>query len=126
MISTLAALLNRVPADQSESAVPAGFGEEMLPEIDQVVKPDGGIRQRRSGRVVGPVNNQRLADNVLARHETPKAAVERGIAIVAHRKVVAGGNDHLAILHVVLEHSLAALVLGKIRLTGEIIAVGID
>ena len=46
------------------------------------------LLQLVGGRVVGPVDDQRLADDIFARHEAPVAAVERGIAVVAHREVV--------------------------------------
>jgi hypothetical protein len=44
--------------------------------------------QHRAGEllgrgVIGPVNDQRIANDIFARHKTPVPAVERRVAIVA-------------------------------------------
>ena len=71
---------------------------------------EGRIIQIVGGRVVGPVDDQRLADDVLARHEAPVAAVERGVAVVAHREVGVRRHHHLAVHHVVHQHVHGAVV----------------
>ena len=84
------------------------------------------IRELFGGRVVRPVNDQRLADDILARHEAPVAAVERLIAIVAHGEIVPRRHHHFAVLHVVLEHLLRRRIQRRVRIGREIVAVGID
>ena len=77
---------------------------------DNMIDADGRIRKPLRRCVVRPIDDERLADNVLARHEAPVAAVERGIAIVAHREVAARRYDHFATLHMGVDHLLRALV----------------
>ncbi len=84
------------------------------------------MRQRRSGSVVGPIDDQRFADDILTRHKAPVTAVERRVAIIPHGEIAARRHHNLAALDVVLEHGLSPFVLGKIRLAGEIVAIGID
>src|SRR3977135_552424 len=75
-----------VAMDQPESAIPAGFGEKMLRQVYEMAREcvDRRTGQTLSIRIVGPVNDQRLPDNILARHKAPIAAVERIIAVIAH------------------------------------------
>ena len=78
------------------------------------------------GGVIGPEDHQRLADDVLARHETPIAAVERILAVVAHGEVVVGGHHQFAVAHVGREHLLGAVDYGAVGLRREVVAVGLD
>src|SRR5262245_25967962 len=67
-----------------EHAFPARLGEEVLGYVDHMV--DGTLLEVGCGRVVRPIDQQRLADHILARNESPIAAVERIVAIVAERE----------------------------------------
>src|SRR5215471_19705780 len=85
-------------ADQFERPLPSRLGEEMLRQIDEVVCRK--IDQIAGLCVVRPENHKGFADDVLTRHESPIAAVERIIAIIAHREIVAFRNYNLAIDYV--------------------------
>src|SRR6476646_7798335 len=43
-------LLDRVTVNQSERPAPAGFGEEVLQQIDEMIDPDSRIRKCFGGR----------------------------------------------------------------------------
>src|ERR1041384_2577176 len=75
-------LLQRVSADELERPVPPRLREEVRHHVDNVVEPDIRIRQVRRGRLERPINDHRGSHDVLARNETPVAAVERIVAIV--------------------------------------------
>src|SRR5579862_7904654 len=81
-----AGLVVVVAMDQPEGAFPTSLGEEVLGEIQEMARQiiDGRTGQAFGAGVVGPINNQRLADDISAGNESPVAAVERIIAIVAH------------------------------------------
>src|SRR5579871_1827242 len=66
-----------VAMNQPEGAIPARFGEEMLAQVDEVMKQsiDGGAGQALGAGIVGPVNDERLAHDIFARNEAPVAAV---------------------------------------------------
>src|SRR5260370_11525046 len=101
-----------VAMNQSESAVPASLGEEVLREIAKVARQVArrGAGQTVSGRVVRPVNDQRLPDDILAWDEAPVARVERIVAVVPHGEEAILGNHDLAIHHMVLKHRSKRLV----------------
>src|SRR5665213_77916 len=119
-------LLDRIAVDEHETSAPTRLGEHMLRQIDNVVQADRGGIELIRGSVKGPVNDERLANNVLARDESPVAAVERVITVVAHRKVQAGGDHHVSVHHMVQKHVRGSPVDGNIRLAREIVAVRID
>ena len=50
----------------------------------------------RRAFIVGPIDEHRPADNQIARHKSPVAAVLAVVAIVAHDEIVARGNCNLA------------------------------
>ena len=52
--------------DQLECAVPARLGEEVLGQIQEVAREivDGGTGQAFRAGIVGPIDDQRLADDV--------------------------------------------------------------
>src|ERR1019366_8258668 len=66
------------------------------------------------------------ADNIFERHETPVAAVERRIAIVAHGENGVGRNNYFAVDHMVLQHVGGARINHGVGLAGEVVAIGID
>src|ERR1700678_3072854 len=78
-IAGWAGLVVVVAMDQLECAIPAGLGEEMLGQVQEVAGEivDGGTGQALGAGIVGPVDDERLADDVSARNEAPVAAVER-------------------------------------------------
>src|SRR4029079_5944539 len=78
------------------------------------------------GGVKRPENHQRLANDVLARNETPIAAVERVFPIVAHGEVSLHWNDQLAVLNVAGEHLLRPVGHRPVGLRWKIIAVGLN
>ena len=47
----------------------------------------------------GEVNEERFADDGLARNKSPVAAVFAVVAVVAHDEVVAGGDDEVAVFN---------------------------
>src|SRR6266481_4395497 len=58
----------------------------------------------RAGKIVvqiarRPVNQKWASDDILARHESPVPAVLAVIAIVAQYKIVALGDNQLAVFH---------------------------
>src|ERR1017187_3043599 len=85
--------------DHSERAVPAGAGEEVLSQIDKVREERvyGTSRQILGRGAVGPVDQERLADDVIAGHEAPVAAVKGVVAVVAHREIVPRRHDCLPV-----------------------------
>src|SRR6266513_1059830 len=93
--------IERITVDQPERPLPARLRRKMLYQVEQMLDRHEWLGQCLRGRVVRPVNNQRFPDNIVARDKTPVAAVERGIAIVAHREIIAGGHHHLALPHMV-------------------------
>src|SRR5712691_3850508 len=111
-------------AHQFERTFPARLHEEILRQVSVMIA--GVADPMFGGRIIGPKNHQRLADNVLARHETPVAAVERVVAIVAHRKVVARRHHQLTASHVSSQHFARAVIDRTIRLRRKIIAIRLD
>src|ERR1700730_3578575 len=71
-----------VAMDQPKGSVPTGLGKKVLGQIEEMTREcvDRRAGQAFSIRIVRPVNDQRFSDDVLARHESPVAAVERIIA----------------------------------------------
>src|SRR5581483_10842674 len=67
-------LLDGIAVNQHEAAPPARLGEEVLREIHQMIQADGRRVELIRGRIVGPIDDERLADDILARHKTPVAA----------------------------------------------------
>src|ERR1700719_480306 len=55
-----------IAMDQSGCSIPARFSEEMLGQVQEVASKvvDGGTGQALRGGVVGPVDDERLADDV--------------------------------------------------------------
>src|SRR6266545_3268578 len=119
-------LLERVAVNQAEGASPARLGKKVLYQVDQVIDADRRICERLGGSIVGPVDDERLADDVPARNETPVAAVERGVAIVAHREITLRRDYDLAAHHVLLQHVNGGFGQVRVGLAGKVIAVGID
>src|ERR1700722_862278 len=62
--------------DQLKSAPPTRLGEEVQSHVEDVIGMDVAVRQCLARRVVRPEDQQRLADNIFARDESPIAAVE--------------------------------------------------
>src|SRR5581483_7708674 len=81
---------------QPQRPVPAGVLKQMGEGIGEPVSPSAWrfIVQR----LHRPVDQQRPADDVFPRHESPIAAVLAVIAVVTHHKIAALRNDELAIL----------------------------
>src|SRR5487761_159333 len=52
------------------------------------------------GSVNGHVNEQRCANNIAARDETPVTTVIGIIAIITHREIAIGWNDELAVFNI--------------------------
>src|SRR3974390_91310 len=65
---------------------------------------DAIARQVLRGSIVRPVDDQRFADNILARNQPPVPAVEGVVAIVPPRAIVARPNDKFPLPHIVLDH----------------------
>ena len=85
------------------------------------------VRELLGTRIVRPVNDQGLSDDVLARHESPIAAVKRLVTVIAHSEKIPRRNDHFAVLHVLFEHHLCGGIDLRVRLGGrEIVAIRID
>src|SRR4029077_18051596 len=57
-----------VAMDQSERAVPAGLGEEMLAQVDEMPNQCVHRRARQAFGIgiVGPIDDQRFADDILS------------------------------------------------------------
>src|SRR5437016_2303230 len=83
----LSAAMERITVYRRERTVPAGLGRKMLHQVEHMFDRHEWLGQCLRGRVVRPVNDQRFPDNIVARDKAPVAAVERGIAIVAHREI---------------------------------------
>src|ERR1700722_17206969 len=67
-----------VAMNQPEGPIPARLSEEVFGQVQEVA---GKIIHRRTGQalgtgVVGPVNDERLSDDVVPGHETPIAAIQ--------------------------------------------------
>src|ERR1700685_3188130 len=75
-----------IAMDQPERSIPAGLGEEVLGQIQEVAGEivDGRTGQALGAGSVGPVDDERLANDVSTRDEAPIAAVERIVAVIAH------------------------------------------
>src|SRR5579863_10712577 len=97
-----APLTDWIPVNEQERAAPAGFGEKMQGQIDEMAECE--IHQVFSGRCVGPVDQQRLPFDIFAGHKAPIAAVGGVVAIVAHSKKVIGWHNDFTVHHVMLEH----------------------
>ena len=119
----------RIAANHAERAVPARAGEKVLTQIDEVTHhgTDRCASEVLCRSSVRPIDEQRFADNVVARNKTPVAAVKRIIAVVAHRKIMTGRYNNFAVLDVTLIHIALQLtrqtVLEGRRLRGEVIAL---
>src|SRR5450755_286901 len=109
--------------DQHEGTPPARLGEEMFQQVDQVVEAYGGVGQGLGGGVVGPVDDQGFADDIFARDESPVAAIEGGIAVIAHGKIAARRHDDFAVRDVMLQHVLSLIEKVHVEFAGEIVAV---
>src|SRR5215831_13425834 len=101
-ISISLSLLDGIAVDQHECAAPAGLGEKILRQVADVIDIYSRRVEIAGRRVVGPVDHQRLADDVFSRDESPVEAVERGIAIIPHRKKRVGRDYDFAIDDVML------------------------
>src|SRR5271166_3829409 len=88
---------------QPESAVPARDLKDVSDGVRHVIQP---ARDRSRGVPVPvlhrPVNDQRSSNNVFLRHESPIAAVQAVVAVVAHHEVVSFRNNELAVHHQLL------------------------
>src|SRR5919199_1002690 len=110
----------RKPTNHVESTVPTRSAEEMLGQIDEVryQRPHRSAGKLLGRGAVRPVNDQRLADDVVARNESPIPAIERVVPVITHSKESIGRNYDLAVLHVIIEHvalQLRLQALGKPR-----------
>src|SRR5262249_34726910 len=96
----------RKSPDNPEGSAPAGSSEEMLHQIGHVAEQRiyRGSREILCRSLVGPVNQKRFSDDVVAWNKPPVAAVERIVAIVAHREIAVRRNYDLAVHHVMLQH----------------------
>ncbi len=112
--------------NQAESSYPAGLGWEMNQDVDQVRDRRAGTGKILRARIVGPVDNERFPDNILARNEAPIAAVERLITVISHSEKVAVRHHNVAVFDVMIQHVLSADGNRRIGLIGEIVAVGIQ
>src|SRR5688572_9826131 len=61
----------------------------------------------------GKVDEERLALDVLLRHESPVAAVLRIAAVVTHQEVMGPGHRHRALLHAHVALSAAAFLVRR-------------
>ena len=95
-------------------------------QVQQMVHSDRGAHQPLCWRVIGPVDNQGLADDVLPRNESPVPAVQGRVAVVAHREEAVGRDDDGVPHHVRREHLQRGIIKPHVRLTGEVVAVGVD
>ena len=87
-------------AHQVESPAPARLVEEVhqhSTELLCAIAHAGAVLVFFRGNE-RPINEERPADDVFTRHESPEAAVEAVQSVVAHGEVVGGGNDEIAIL----------------------------
>ncbi len=89
--------------DNLEGAAPAG---EIDDGFDLAGLTAAGVRGRLLGQgavvvgimlLEGKVDEQRLADDGLARDEAPVAAVFAVVAVVSKNEVIAGGNDEFVV-----------------------------
>src|ERR1051326_3679448 len=94
----------RVSLNQLERPRPARLREEVRHYIDNVIDADVAVGQIRGGRLEAPVDDHRCADDVLARHQAPIAAVVGIVAIVAHGEHVPWRHHQLIVHHVLLHH----------------------
>src|SRR5277367_60499 len=83
---------------QMERTLPAGLIEEMNDGVEQEA---GAVCKRGLLILVtrldeGPIDEERPAYDVLARHEAPVATIEADGTIVAHGKISARRNDQVA------------------------------
>src|SRR5664279_471028 len=85
-----------------ESAAPARLVKKVQDHVaDEADSVSGALLvDLVAGGDEGPVDEERSADDVFAGDETPVAAVEADGAVVAHGKVLAGGDDEVFTLDV--------------------------
>src|SRR5579863_161607 len=85
---------------QPQRPVPARDREHMRHRVRDVVHlpAERGCRVSVPG-AHGPVDQQRSANNVLARHKAPIPAVLAVVTIVPHHEIVAFRNNQLAVFH---------------------------
>src|SRR5437667_5919610 len=62
-------LFDWIPMNQQKGSLPPCLGEEVLRQVRDVPHTDGRVVQVFGRCVIGPVNDQRLADDVPARHK---------------------------------------------------------
>src|SRR5579884_3084572 len=93
-----------VPMNEFQRSAPARAAEEVLRYIQHMTQVDGLVGKLVRRRSVRPVYEQRLAHDIAARHESPVAAVERGVAVIAHGEILARWHHQLAIHDVILKH----------------------
>ena len=88
----------RDSTDDVEQTAPAAEGEVSGGRCARVGNERVGGGQGEVGfrRAGGEVDHQRSADDEVARHEAPVAAVLTVIAVIAHDEVTAGGDGDLA------------------------------
>src|SRR5579863_2772352 len=111
-------------AHQFERTVPARLHEEILGQVGEMIAAVADPILGR--RIIRPKNQERLADDVLARHEAPVPAVERVVAVVTHRKIVAVRHHQLSIGHMSGQHFARPVIHRAIRLGRKIIAIRLD
>src|SRR5260370_2495703 len=113
-------VLGRVALDQLQCTTPARLGEEVLGKIKNVVDANARIRQPVGSGVVGPINDKRFADDVLARNESAIAAIQGVVAIVAHGEIAARRHHNLTVHPIFFQHlhrppiQMRRVVAGKI------------
>src|SRR6516162_6903478 len=78
--------VQRIPANQVEGPPPAGLGEEVRGEVDQVIDANISAFEVLCGRVKRPVNQERSSIDAVTRHQSDEAAVVRVFAVVTHGK----------------------------------------
>src|SRR6202158_5047224 len=85
---------------QSQRAVPARDLKDVSNRVREVIEPALNRRRRIFVPVpYRPVNDQRLADNIFPRHESPIAAVLAVIAVIAQNEIMPLRNNQLAVFH---------------------------
>src|SRR5262249_37978972 len=96
--------LRMVLPDYFEGARPACFGKEVGKQVRELLD---AIAHVRLPVFVGvgferPIDDQGLADNEIARDESPITAVRAVVAVISHREVMIGRHNDLLTLYKIL------------------------
>src|SRR5690349_11249135 len=75
----------------------------------------------------GPVNDQRTADYILPRNESPVAAIKALIAVIAENEVLPGRHHQLTVLNVLFQflEPAAFLPLHDVIPLGKLVAINV-